>query len=273
LSLARFNTVALATAGLHAVTALTTWMLLAPRPAEGSRDRPNRLLDALIQAYPEFLDRHEGNELVLKDGTRMAFDDGVAKDFEKLLNEPDVEDMFHWPYPAGRPTTPPPFDTDPGRIRFQPLFDKMYGDCEKGEVEPNLIEVVWLPSKSAQRVKVNRVNGVAERLRAASNELDKLPGEFTVFLEPSEGAYNCRRIAGTNRVSAHGHAIAIDISVAQADYWRWNEPDAEGRYSYRNRIPWDIVEIFEKHGFIWGGRWHHYDTMHFEYRPEILAVR
>ena len=30
--------------------------------------------------------------------------------------------------------------------------------------------------------------------------------------------------------------------------------------------------IFEKHGFIWGGRWYHYDTMHFEYRPEMIAI-
>jgi len=28
--------------------------------------------------------------------------------------------------------------------------------------------------------------------------------------------------------------------------------------------------VFERHGFIWGGRWWHYDTMHFEYRPELL---
>ena len=26
----------------------------------------------------------------------------------------------------------------------------------------------------------------------------------------------------------------------------------------------------EAEGFIWGGRWYHYDTMHFEYRPELL---
>jgi hypothetical protein len=39
---------------------------------------------------------------------------------------------------------------------------------------------------------------------------------------------------------------------------------------YRNRIPHRIVEIFERHGFIWGGKWYHYDTMHFEYRPELL---
>jgi hypothetical protein len=30
------------------------------------------------------------------------------------------------------------------------------------------------------------------------------------------------------------------------------------------------VRVFEKHGFIWGGAWYHYDTMHFEYRPELL---
>ena len=33
----------------------------------------------------------------------------------------------------------------------------------------------------------------------------------------------------------------------------------------------EVVEIFEKYGFIWGGKWYHYDTMHFEYRPELLV--
>ena len=32
------------------------------------------------------------------------------------------------------------------------------------------------------------------------------------------------------------------------------------------------VGLSEKHGFIWGGKWYHYDTMHFEYRPEIIAT-
>ena len=64
--------------------------------------------------------------------------------------------------------------------------------------------------------------------------------------------------------------MTIDINVAQSDYWRNFKPDSKGVYSYRNRIPWKIVEIFEKYGFIWGGKWYHFDTMHFEYRPELL---
>ena len=33
-----------------------------------------------------------------------------------------------------------------------------------------------------------------------------------------------------------------------------------------------IVDVFERNGFIWGGKWYHYDTMHFEYRPELLGA-
>jgi hypothetical protein len=35
--------------------------------------------------------------------------------------------------------------------------------------------------------------------------------------------------------------------------------------------PQSVIEAFERHGFVWGGKWSHFDTIHFEYRPEILA--
>jgi hypothetical protein len=72
-------------------------------------------------------------------------------------------------------------------------------------------------------------------------------------------------------MSMHAFAAAIDISTATTDYWLWNEP-VDGRYPYRNKVPFEIVEVFERHGFIWGGKWYHYDTMHFEYRPELFLA-
>ena len=36
--------------------------------------------------------------------------------------------------------------------------------------------------------------------------------------------------------------------------------------------PETFIEAFERRGFVWGGKWFFYDTMHFEYRPEILAL-
>ena len=149
----------------------------------------------------------------------------------------------------------------------------MYGDCKAGGVAGNLVDVVWLPKKWGQTIKATRINGVANRLAKISSELDALPARFDQFLFPSAGTYVCRPIAGTAQISAHGHGIAIDIATKRAHYWRWSGGKAGGEIPYRNSIPFEIVEIFEKHGFIWGGKWYHYDTMHFEYRPELMATR
>ena len=244
--------------------------LLAPaisRSAELSQADRARLL----AAYPGLLERIDGNDLVWRDGTRMPIDDGKGdKPFEQWLADPDVADMFAVPYPAGAEATPPAKDIDPGRARTAAFFNKVYGDCRKGEVQAKLVDVVWLPRKWGKTLRVSRINGVAARLAAVSRELDDLPARFDPFLKPAAGTFNCRPIAGTDRVSAHGHGIAIDIATAHAHYWRWSKPNASGEPVYRNEIPAEIIAVFEKHGFIWGGRWYHFDTMHFEYRPELL---
>ena len=230
-------------------------------------------LRILLAAYPEAIAGADGNDIVFKDGTRLPFDDGTGqKDFQMLLARADIEDMLIMPYPKGRLAQPPALNADPGRVRNEAFFKKMYGDCTKGEVTTNLVEVVWLPRKAATRVLMTRINGVAARLAAVSAELDALPEPITKYLTPIGGTYHCRSIAGAERLSTHAYGIAIDIALAHAHYWRWAKPGADGSYAYRNSIPHEIVAIFEKHGFIWGGKWYHYDTMHFSYRPEILAT-
>lgn len=73
-------------------------------------------------------------------------------------------------------------------------------------------------------------------------------------------------------LSTHSFGIAIDINIKEANYWQWdcNCYNENAKLAYRNKIPAIIVQVFAKHGFIWGGEWYHYDTMHFEYRPELL---
>ena len=201
----------------------------------------------------------------------MTFDDGERhKSCQRLLTNPSLKDMFYTSYPAVMPTKGPGLDIDPGRVRNEPFFLKMYGDCRKGEVAKSLVDVVWLPKKWGKTVRVTRINGVARHLREVSNELDQLPPSFDNYLIPPGGTLNCRTIAGTSRLSAHGTATAIDIGTKHSHYWQWSRPDPTGRYVWHNEIPAEIVRIFEKHGFIWGGKWYHFDTMHFEYRPEIL---
>jgi hypothetical protein len=241
-----------------------------PQVACGGSETPADLL-SLVEAYPETLEKIDGNWLVWRDSTRMPLDDGRAsKTFAEWLDKPDIEDMLRQPYPTGTVASAPAPDSDPGRARNAAFFEKMYGDCRKGDVKPRLKTIVWLPRKANHPLQVATANGAADRLDAVSKELDLLPAEFDKYLMPAAGTYNCRTIAGTDRVSAHGYGIAIDIAVAQSDYWRWAGGTSSGQVHYRNRIPPEIVQIFERHGFIWGGRWYHYDTMHFEYRPELL---
>jgi len=229
-------------------------------------------LDVLVAAYPDHLAAHEGNDLIWKDGTRMPIADGRAdKPFQHLLEQPDIKDQFAFRYPLGPNVTRPADNEDPGRIRFEPFFAKMYGDCRKGEVARRLKPVAWLPKRGGGRVSVTSVNDVNERLAAVVKELDTLSPAMSKFLLPSAGTYNCRTILNTSRLSVHAFAAAIDINEKQADYWELLK-DRAGAFAWRNRVPGAIGEIFERHGFIWGAKWFHVDSMHFEYRPELIAL-
>lgn len=255
---------------VEAVAAAVALMVFAAGSAEAG-PAPEAALQRLVAAYSDHLERVDNGWLVWRDGTRMAIDDGRAKSPDERLADPDVDDMLAIRYPAGDLAEAQRPDSDPGRARPAAFFDKMYGNCARREVHKHLVTVDWLPRKAGHKLRVTRINGVADRLAVVSRELDSLPARFDRYLVPAAGAYACRPIAGTNRPSPHGYGIAIDIAVGRSHYWRWAKPRADGRIAYRNALPMEIVRIFERHGFIWGGKWYHYDTMHFEYRPELLS--
>jgi hypothetical protein len=227
-------------------------------------------VDALVRAYPDSLAGYDSTDLIWRDGTRMALSDGrPAKSFADMLRHASLLDQLRLPYPAGLMPAAFVTDDDPGRIRNRAFFDKMYGSCWSGEVAPWLVPVVWLPRSWGRTLRITSVNGIAERVAAVSEELDALPDSVKRYAYPPAGTYNCRTVADTGEPSMHGWGAAIDLNAARADYWLWHgsRDDPAG---FVNRMPLEIVAIFERHGFIWGGKWSHYDTMHFEYRPELL---
>jgi hypothetical protein len=219
-------------------------------------------MDALLRAYPDQLESFDGTYLLWRDGTRMKVDDGRPdKSLAEQIRDGSLLDQMRLPYPAGAPLSPPPQD-DPGRVRNRAFFEKMYGDCHAGEVTPKLVRIVWLPKTWGHAISITSVNGVDRHLAAVSRELDALPAEDKTYLYPIGGTYACRAVADTGQTSMHAWGAAIDINVAMTNYWAWGPQ--------RRPIPSAIVEIFRRHGFIWGGDWKHFDTMHFEYRPELL---
>jgi hypothetical protein len=243
--------------------------LLLPPPVS-----PEVGFRCLDEAYPGVFAPMESTPdgrrwAILRTGARLLWDDGVLdKSLAKRLAEPDLEDTFATPYPLGRPDAPPGPDIDPGRVRLEGLMRALYGESAKA-VRGAMVPVAWMSGHGGGRLSFNERHGAAEALRRVSAELDRLPRRFHRYVVQTAGTFNWRRIKGTTRLSAHAFAIAVDINVKYTDYWRWAKR-SDAHPEYRNRVPYEIVEVFERHGFIWGGKWHHFDTMHFEYRPELL---
>ena len=226
-------------------------------------------MSCLLQAYPEQLCSGRGGTdaaLIWCDGTEMLWDSQPeARDFEELLEHPDLADMMAMSYPLGPDAPIPAENEDPGRVRYAPFFAKMYGES-KADVKMTLTKIPW----GEKTLRVTTTNGVDTKLAEVREEIEALSGDLKKTGLSTAGAFNWREVRGTGRLSSHSYAMAIDVGVEVSDFWNWNKPDKNGLYPYKNRFPAEIVALFEAHGFIWGGKWYHYDTMHFEYRPDLL---
>lgn len=240
-------------------------------------------LEKLQQAYPDHIAAISADHILWCDGTNMSL--GVADESrskQEILDNPSLADQLNQPrYKVGQLPEQP--SDDPGRVRYEQFFKKMYGGSAQ-EVQENLVPIAWMPNvfgDNTYTLMVTTVNNVAQKMMQISDQLEILVQQhpdFVPFLQAPGGTFCWRNIANTKRLSCHSFGMTIDINVKLSQYWQWdlkeeNRPVTEEEVlQYRNTIPWQIVEIFERHGFIWGGKWYHYDTMHFEYRPELIDV-
>jgi hypothetical protein len=231
----------------------------APPAPPPSGAQPPAPLACLARYYDVKAIQRDGAWLGLfPDGKTVPYDDGRKKTFDEKLDAPDLEDTLSIPYRKGAITPVTTENDDPGRIRVDALFTATYP-------ERGLTHVDLFGKRLTVHAKVKPAfERVAKRLDAA---VAKDPS-LAPFLRGVGGTFNKRNIAGTNRPSAHSYGVSLDINVERSAYWRWQKPPTP--IKWENRVPQAIVDAFEAEGFIWGGRWFHYDTMHFEYRPELL---
>ncbi len=217
----------------------------------------------LIKVYPNQVIGFKGNKIIFNDNSILIYDDFKTKTIKELTENPDIEDQFFYEYKYGN-------INDAGRIRNEDFFKKIYGNS-KSIIEKKLVEIVWCPKLVNQKIKITSLNGIDKIVKKLSEELDNYP-EYKNYLQNIAGTFNWRKIAGTDRLSMHSFGMTIDINTKYSNYWQWDCKckNEDSKLNYKNKIPKKIVEIFEKYGFIWGGNWQHYDTMHFEYRPELL---
>lgn len=131
---------------------------------------------------------------------------------------------------------------------------------------PQLAGVRAFGGRFSGSVRFHRL--AAPALLAAFQDVEAagLKGRILTF----DGAFVPRKIRGGSGLSRHSWGIAIDLN---AD---WNPYRTEPARAGMPGSLWDIVPIFEAHGFAWGGRWsaRFRDGMHFEYaqKPRSEAL-
>ena len=232
-------------------------------PAAAARGSVSRdVTKVLIDAYPAMVRAGADTEHIVVNGNVLPLSDGKEwPTYEERLNHSDLIDQLSQAYPAGCPARVPSggdIPEEPGRLRDEAFFKAMYG-ASAAAIQGTLASVSWFGSP----MHVTNVNGVAKHLVAVRDDLAQHP-EWLKYLMNPGGSFFWRTIEGTKRLSGHSFGIAVDINTKYSDYWRWSKG------GYKNRIPCELAAIFERHGFIWGAKWSHFDTMHFEYRPELL---
>ncbi|AKC63611.1 glycoside hydrolase [Clostridium botulinum] len=224
----------------------------------------------LMMAYGEYIEdiecKNDKVYIVMESGKKIIYDDKKEKNFEEKIYNSDIQDMMEQIYPLNMTGKVMDKDFDPGRFRVYPLLEDVYGN-NSSKIQKNLKTI----NTAYGTVQFNNNSKGAESLKNTLDELSSISksnSKLNSYISPLNGTFNYRHIAGTNLLSPHAFGIAIDLVRDNRDYWKWaTESEGEKRIA---SYPKEIVETFEKNNFIWGGKWHHFDTLHFEYRPEII---
>lgn len=232
--------------------------------------RTNPIKAALETAYPGLSVNDANGFISFPNGEQVALGETRHQmDPLQRLANPTVREQFLFVYPLGHDLESRKLEfNDPGRLRNDAFFRALYfGD--KKSAQATLTRVKYKSKKVSKRFSVTTKNCVAVQLAAALKEAAG-SAAFETYFRESGGSFSWRLISGTKRLSVHSFGAAIDIDPKLGQYWKWRNPKPGTSHVYKNKIPLGLVEIFEKYGFIWGGKWFHYDGMHFEYRPELI---
>jgi hypothetical protein len=167
---------------------------------------------------------------------------------------------------------------NPGAVR-SPFFETLWQTRNRTEAfsRQKWIEFLGRSVQIHQDIAVP-LGLVEARIQALAKDNPEIPDWLNNLA--SITGWNWRNVAGTENRSFHSYGVAVDLlmktQAGMETYWRWTAAKGIDWRSVpsekRQNPPVAVIRAFEEQGFIWGGRWSRYDTMHFEYHPELLIL-
>ncbi|MDR0290203.1 MAG: M15 family metallopeptidase [Treponema sp.] len=266
-----------------------------PIPAFAQNERAQLIMETLAAAYPDRIERaefHNGDWTVLMGGTRYYFAEGrllpeelrdKAADYSPQPFYNYIEDLPAWRTPSAEEAEryrSMGENRSRNPIRRSPLFfDALWQANTRAESERRTKPLAFLGSSVRVHEGIHeKLKLVEERILAAARS-DSQVRSWISGINTVQG-WNWRSVADIPSRSYHSYGVAVDILPkslgGKETYWLWaarNRPEWWNiPYSDRFHPPIAVIRAFEANGFIWGGKWLFFDTMHFEYRPEIIML-
>jgi hypothetical protein len=256
---------------------------------------PQQVLQALRVAYPDkvqAIERRDGDWAIQVADTWFYWEGGRLLSASQRPRAREYEPIPFYAYPSELPEVPEYSDVerealearvagmeeDPPR-RYYGFYDAIWRAPDEASAYARQKTIFFLGMKTmVHRELLEDVASIEEEILALAREST----EVQAFLERVSwvAGYHFRNVDGTGFRSNHSYGAALDLLPERFDgeqaYWRWTMRDNITWYEVPNEdrylVPMAIVRIFEHHGFVWGGKWRFFDTIHFEYRPEILIL-
>ena len=279
----------------------------APRTTENmpqEETRPGRaelVTNALAAAYPRRVEKAEfregnngfgGDWAVLMRGTWYYYAGGKLLPEELLEKADDYSpiafynyrsDLLPWREPSseqaarfGERGRSRPRNS---RRRSPHFFDALWRAHDRDESYERIKSIRFLGHTVAVHYGIlEELSLVEEHILAAAKTDPQVQSWITNINEMA--GWSWRNVANSQSRSFHSYGVAIDILPkslgGKETYWLWaseRKPDWWNiPYEDRFHPPGAVVEAFELYGFVWGGKWPYFDTMHFEYRPEVFIL-
>jgi len=250
---------------------------------------------ALAEAYPQQIQRVEfldNDWAVLLRDTWYYYAEGRLLPHDLLADTANYSPQPFYNYLAELPQWRTPSAEEETRFRNMTnnrsqnpprrsprFFDDLWRAHNRGESYDRVKTIRFLGrSVTVHFLILENLSLVEEQILTAAKS-DPQVQPWINNIASLEG-WSWRNIAETQSRSYHSYGLAVDLLPnsygGKETYWLWasNRRSDWWNISYNGRFhpPDAVIKAFEKYGFIWGGKWTYFDTMHFEYRPEILIL-
>jgi hypothetical protein len=210
---------------------------------------------------------------------------------ETLLDKAaEYDPQPFYQYPAALPDWKDPDSEESARYRAQTeshrrnppkrsnfFYDDLYRARSRAESYDRVKSLRFLGRPVMVHYSILEELSLVEERILAESKTNAQVRQWINSIDTLDG-WNWRSIAETQTRSFHAYGAALDFLPkslgGRETYWLWAARRIGEWWAvpYENRLhpPDEVIRAFEAQGFIWGGKWRFYDTMHFEYRPEIV---